>query len=79
VLRPTKAAPTLSIHGTVAYMAPTHLAYGGRLTVGIPIDDAPTWFRIVLGGSYGPDSLRDLDGKQPLFTGWLRIGFGVRP
>lgn len=74
--RPTGAKVTAGLLGTVQWNMPAHLGYGGRLAVGIPIDDSGrSWFRIAVGGSYGPDTLWDLGGDaQPMVTGFLRLG-----
>lgn len=74
--RPTGATVTAGLLATVQWNMPAHLGYGGRLAVGIPIDDSGrSWFRIAVGGSYGPDTLWDLGGDpQPMVTGFLRLG-----
>lgn len=80
-IRPTKQTATLAIFGTAGWMSPSHALYGGRIVVGIPMDDKGNYFRIALGGSYGPDTVwKDplVTDKQPLATAWLRIGWGAR-
>jgi hypothetical protein len=78
-LRPTGRKATFQMLGTVSWNAPSHLAYGGRLTVGVPVDDRGRWFRITAGGNYGPRTLWNLDtDPQAMITGYLRIGLGSR-
>jgi hypothetical protein len=78
-LRPTGRKPTLSILGHVAWQSPAHMGYGGRLLIGIPIDDRHTWFRIGMGATYGPSTLWRLD-EDPvsMLTGFVRVGVGAR-
>lgn len=78
-IRPTKRTATLAIFGTAGWMSPSHALYGGRLVVGIPMDDDGNFFRIALGGSYGPDTVWAnplVNDKQPVATAWLRLGWG---
>lgn len=76
-IRPTKATPTFAIAASVGWLAPAHLGVGGRMTVGIPIDDNPSWVRITLGGDYGPPvDWTPNDG--PMIRAFLRFGFGAR-
>lgn len=81
IVRPTKKTATLAILGTAGWMSPSHALYGGKLIIGVPIDDAGNDFRVSLGGSYGPDTVWQeplVQARQPLATAWLRIGFGAR-
>ena len=75
-LRPTKANPTLAILAGVSYLMPDNLGVGGRIAVGVPIDDGHNWVRVLLGGSYGVAQLRD--GAQPMVDAYLRVGFAGR-
>lgn len=80
-LRPTKRTATLAILGTAGWMSPGHAMYGGRILAGIPVDDHGNYFRIAVGGAFGPNTTwKDpiIDDKQPLATAWLRVGFGGR-
>jgi hypothetical protein len=75
-LRPTKANPTLAILAGVSYLMPDNLGVGGRIAVGVPIDDGHNWVRVLLGGSYGVAQLRD--GAEPMLDAYLRVGFAGR-
>jgi hypothetical protein len=75
-LRPTKPTPTFQIAVTAQYLAPSSLGLGGRMSVGVPIDER-NWFRIALGSSYAIDSYSSPQAVRPTITGWLRIGFGA--
>lgn len=75
-LRPTKANPTLAILAGVTYLMPDNLGVGGRIAVGVPIDDGHNWVRVLIGGSYGVAQLRD--GAQPMVDAYLRVGFAGR-
>lgn len=79
-LRPVKRAPTLGIMAQLGYQAPAHLGVGGRVVVGVPIDNRNTWLRFTLGSTYAPNTLWDNDAADPLglVTGFFRIGFGAR-
>jgi hypothetical protein len=78
-LRPTGRKPTLSVLGHIAWQGPAHLGYGGRILIGVPIDDRHTWFRIGLGATYGPNSLWKLDADPvSMLTGFVRVGVGAR-
>lgn len=78
-LRPTAKRATFQVIGTVGWNAPSHLAYGGKLTVGVPIDNRVRWFRITAGANYGPQTLWKLDDDpQEMITAYLRIGLGSR-
>lgn len=78
-LRPTKPAPTLAILGGIAWLAPAHLGYGGRLTVGIPFKNETTWVRLTAGAYYGPTTLWAPDEGQSMIDAFFRVGFGARP
>ncbi len=78
-LRPTGRKPTLAFLGHVSWNAPSHVAYGGRISVGAPVDSRLRWFRFTLGGSYGPQTLWNLQNDpRPMITGFLRVGMGAR-
>lgn len=75
LLRPTGSTPTMLLAGTYGWNFPGHLAFGGRVAFGIPIDENKTWFRLVLGGDAAPtsmweDELRDI----PMYRMYLRFG-----
>lgn len=77
-LRPVADTPTVSLQADVAWLGPAHLTYGGRLAIGVPIDAKKNWFRVVLGGSYGPSSLWKLpDEPVSVTSAWLRVGVGA--
>jgi hypothetical protein len=86
-LRPTGRKPTLVILGTAQWNAPSHVSFGGRIAVGIPIDDRLTWVRLSMGAGYAPfttylavdDPLALPGGDPSMVTGFFRIGFGGRP
>jgi hypothetical protein len=79
ILRPIADTPTLSIQGDVSWVGPAHLAYGGRIAVGVPIDAKKNWFRVVVGGSYGPSTLWKLpEDPVSMTSAWLRFGVGSR-
>jgi hypothetical protein len=78
-LRPIADTPTLSLQGDVSWVGPAHLAYGGRIAVGVPIDAKKNWFRVVVGGSYGPSTLWKLpEDPVSMTSAWLRVGVGSR-
>jgi hypothetical protein len=79
ILRPSGNTPTMLLAGTYGYNYPAHLAAGGRVAFGVPIDDRGTWFRIAVGGdaaarSMWEDDLRDI----PMYTLYLRFGLAGR-
>lgn len=78
-LRPTKPAPTFVILGGFTWLAPAHLAYGGRLSVGIPLKNEHTWVRLSAGGYYGPTALAGWPDDTPAVSAFLRVGFGAKP
>ncbi len=90
ILRPTGDTPTLLIAGTYGWNYPAHMAFGGRVAFGIPIDDG-TWFRISVGGKTSPNVSQNWrewfdqnkpvgsnDLEAPLVTLFGRVGFGTR-
>ena len=77
-VRPTKSVVTANLSGGVSWLGPAHLGYGGRLAIGVPIDEKHNWFRIVAGGYYSPSSLWDPSQGQAMISGFVRIGFGSR-
>ncbi len=78
-VRPTKPTPTFVILGGIAWLAPAHLGYGGRMAVGIPMKNETTWVRVSLGGYYGPSTLWDPAAGQAAVSAFARVGFGVKP
>lgn len=77
-LRPTGRKTTFAGMFTIAWNAPAHVGYGGRLILGVPIDDRRNWLRIVAGGSAAPRTVWKLDGDPiPMYTVFARIGFGA--
>jgi hypothetical protein len=79
VLRPSGTTPTLLLAGTYGYNYPAHQPFGGRVALGIPIDDKGTWFRLALGGDAAPRSrwegeLRDV----AMYSMYLRFGLAAR-
>lgn len=75
-LRPTKAAPTLTILAGVTYLMPDNLGVGGRIAVGVPIDEGRNWVRVLAGGTYGV--MQFGDDAKPMANAYLRVGFGGR-
>ena len=77
-IRPTGATPTLLVGGTVSFDYPAFLAYGGRLSVGIPIDQRGNWFRMTFGGKVAPRSMwESSDISSSMTTYFFRTGFGA--
>lgn len=75
VLRPTGPTPTMLIAGTYGWNFPGHLAIGGRVAFGVPIDQNKTWFRIALGGDAAPQSMWEGEFKDiPMYRMYLRFG-----
>ena len=75
VLRPTGSTPTMLLAGTYGWNFPGHLAFGGRVAFGIPIDENKTWFRLVIGGDAAPTSMWDGDLKDiSMYRMYLRFG-----
>ena len=79
ILRPNEAHTTLLLAGTYGWYGPAHAALGGRLILGVPIDDRGTWFRVSLGGAHAGKSLWDTGStKTPMTVLFLRLGFAAR-
>ncbi len=79
LLRPVETQATLLLAGTLGWNGPAHTAVGGRVTLGIPIDDVGTWFRLTVGGSSAARSNWDRGSDEtPMHVGFLRFGFGTR-
>lgn len=74
-LRPTTPDVTVAILANVGYVMPANLGFGGRIAVGIPIDEGKNWVRVLVGGSYAPVSFRD---GPPVLDAYLRVGFAGR-
>jgi hypothetical protein len=67
------------ILGGFTWLAPAHLAYGGRLSVGIPLKNEHTWVRLTAGGYYGPTALAGWPDDTPALSAFFRVGFGAKP
>jgi hypothetical protein len=79
VLRPSEIRTTLLLALTYGWNGPAHKALGGRLTLGVPIDEGGTWFRLTVGGSSASKSLWDTGNDEtPMHTLFFRLGFGTR-
>lgn len=78
-LRPTKPSPTLAILAGVTWLAPAHIAYGGRLSFGIPLKRETTWIRLTAGGYYAPATLAGWPDDTPALSAFFRVGFGAKP
>lgn len=70
---------TLLLAGTYSWLGPAHFGLGGRVVLGIPMDDGGTWFRLTVGGaSAGKSSWDTGNDKTPMHVLFLRLGFGTR-
>jgi hypothetical protein len=79
VLRPSGNTPTLLLAGTYGFNYPAHLAAGGRVALGVPIDDRGTWFRLAIGGDAAARSMWEGELRDiPMYTLYLRIGLAAR-
>lgn len=79
LLRPNESHATLLLAATYGWYGPAHLGPGGRIALGIPIDDRGTWFRIAVGGSSSAKSAWDTGAdKTPMHVLFLRFGFAAR-
>lgn len=78
VLRPSEMRTTLLVLGTMSWLLPAHRGLGGRITLGIPIDEAGTWFRLTVGGSTAGKARWAGFEDVPMHVGFLRFGFGAR-
>jgi hypothetical protein len=76
-IRPTGATPTVLLAGTIGFDFPAFLAYGGRATFGIPIDQQGNWFRFSFGAKVAPRSMWESeDIAASMNTYFFRTGFG---
>lgn len=76
-VRPTGATPTVLFAGTLGFDFPAFLAYGGRASFGIPIDQQGNWFRLSIGAKVAPRSMwRADDIDASMSTYFFRTGFG---
>jgi hypothetical protein len=76
-LRPTGATPTLLFAGTLGFDFPAFLAYGGRASFGIPIDQQGNWLRLSVGAKVAPRSMwESADISSSMNTYFFRTGFG---
>jgi hypothetical protein len=79
VLRPSGTTPTMIIAGTYGWNYPAHLAVGGRIAFGVPIDQQGTWFRILLGGDASPRSMWPGElADISMYSMYLRFGLSAR-
>lgn len=79
ILRPVGRKPTLLAAGTFGWNGPAHLAAGGRITVGLPLDDRGTWWRFTFLGNHFPSAMWDTGGeKTPMTVLMLRTGLGAQ-
>ncbi|TVQ89436.1 MAG: hypothetical protein EA397_15365 [Deltaproteobacteria bacterium] len=79
VLRPSGTAPTLLLAGTFGWNYPTHLAYGAKVALGVPIDDKGTWFRLIVAGDTASETLWEPPLQDiPMHTLSLRLGLAAR-
>lgn len=82
ILRPNKPRPTLLLAGTYSYLSPGHAGLGGRVVLGLPIDDDGTWFRVTAGGAHAGNVTKSWDGvfadRVPMDLLFLRLGFATR-
>ncbi len=79
VLRPNEARTTLMLAGTYGWYGPAHNALGGRVVLGIPIDQRGTWFRLTVGGVSAGSSRWDTGtDATPFHSLFMRFGFGAR-
>lgn len=78
VLRPSGTTPTMLIAGTYGANLPAHLAFGGRMAFGIPIDQNGTWFRIAIGGDASPRSYWEEYSDVAMYSMYLRFGLAAR-
>jgi len=79
ILRPNEAHTTLLAALTYGWYGPAHLGFGGRVTLGVPIDQRGTWFRVTVGGVNSPKSMWDTgSNKTPFSMLFMRFGFGAR-
>jgi hypothetical protein len=79
ILRPVGRKPSLLAAATFGWNGPAHLAAGGRLSVGIPLDDHGTWWRFTFVGNHFPSSMWDTGStKTPMTVLMLRTGLGAQ-
>lgn len=80
ILRPTGRKATMMVAANYQWLHPAHHAVGGRIAIGLPIDQSgAAWFRFTLGGSGFPQSTWD-DGpdKTVMIQSFLRLGVARR-
>jgi hypothetical protein len=76
-LRPIGTKPSLLLAGTYGWNGPAHAAFGGKLTIGVPLKEEGSRFHITLGGNAAGKSLWDQgDAKTPEYVFYLRLGLG---
>jgi len=82
VLRPNKEHVTVLIAGTYGWDHPAHMTIGGRLALGIPLNDH-AWFRLDAGIKGASAPMGDWktwlnDAEAPLSVKLARMGFASR-
>lgn len=82
LLRPSKPRTTLLLAGTYGFDGPAHMAVGGRLTLGLPIDDQGTWFRLTVGANRSGNVIESwrqaIPDETPMSVLLVRLGFASR-
>jgi hypothetical protein len=82
VLRPNKPRTTLLIGGTWTFDAPAHRALGARVSLGLPVDEKGTWFRLTIGGNTAGNVVEPwravITDKTPMSVFFARIGFASK-
>lgn len=80
ILRPTGRKATMMLAANYQWLHPAHHSVGGRLAIGLPIDQTgAAWFRVTVGGSGFPKSTWDEgDDKTVMIQSFLRLGVARR-
>jgi hypothetical protein len=74
-LRPTGQTPSLLILATYGWEHPAHLAYGGRVSLGIPLQgEEGRWLRFTVGGASSPKPMKKGFEQVPMHTLFFRMG-----
>lgn len=80
VLRPIPRKPTLVLAGTYGFDYPAHMALGGRLAFGLPIDEQGTWVRLIVGGNTSAEPMDEWQAEwagNSMKTFYVRFGLGA--